>query len=171
MAFFRDETEDFQRLDWSLLQNGAITLYYRPEFLTEDAEWLKTHYYRLDTFDCSAWGSVEDMHEAIAAGLDFPDYYGRNLDALNDCLTDIEIPEASGRVLIFRRYDMFAAKFPREAQDVLDIIENKSRFLLLFGRRLLALVHSDDPRISFEPVGARPVMWNRREWLNKSRGL
>lgn len=30
-----------------------------------------------------------DLHERIADKLDFPAYYGRNLDALYDCLTDI----------------------------------------------------------------------------------
>ena len=28
-------------------------------------------------------------HEAIAAALEFPPYYGGNLDALHDCLTEI----------------------------------------------------------------------------------
>ena len=171
MAIFRNESEDFQRLDWTLLQNGAINLYLRPELLAEDAEWLKAHNYLLDTFDCSSWRSEEDMHEALASGLKFPDYYGRNLDALNDCIGHLEIPEESGRVLIFHRYDAFAAAFPRAAWVILNIIENKSRFLLLFGRRLFALVQSFDPKLSFEAVGAHPVMWNRREWSNKSRGL
>lgn len=31
----------------------------------------------------------KDVHRYIAAALDFPDYYGKNLDALYDCLTDI----------------------------------------------------------------------------------
>ena len=31
---------------------------------------------------------------AIGAELGFPDYYGKNLDALNDCLSDIERPTA-----------------------------------------------------------------------------
>lgn len=171
MAVFQNEPKDFQRLDWALLQNGAITLYLRAEFLAEDAEWLKSQHYRIDSFDCSVWNSEADMHEALTSGLEFPDYYGRNLDALNDCISDLEIPEESGRVLIFNRYDTFAAKYPRAAWVVLDIIENNSRLLLLFGRRLLALVQSDDPKISFESVGSRPVMWNRREWLNKSRDL
>jgi hypothetical protein len=29
------------------------------------------------------------MHSDLAALLEFPDYYGRNLDALNDCLRDV----------------------------------------------------------------------------------
>lgn len=32
---------------------------------------------------------VEKAHTYLAEELDFPDYYGRNLDALYDCLTDL----------------------------------------------------------------------------------
>ena len=31
----------------------------------------------------------EMLHDTLAAALDFPDWYGRNLDALYDCLTDL----------------------------------------------------------------------------------
>ncbi len=31
----------------------------------------------------------ESLHAAHRVGLSFPDYYGRNLDALYDCLTDM----------------------------------------------------------------------------------
>lgn len=33
----------------------------------------------------------EDSHEYLIKKLDLPDYYGRNLDALYDCLTDIGV--------------------------------------------------------------------------------
>lgn len=31
----------------------------------------------------------DELHETLAMGLGFPEYYGKNLDALHDCLTDI----------------------------------------------------------------------------------
>ena len=34
--------------------------------------------------------SIEEAHETLKQSLDFPDYYGKNLDALNDCLSEIE---------------------------------------------------------------------------------
>ncbi|MBQ9264533.1 MAG: barstar family protein [Clostridia bacterium] len=36
-----------------------------------------------------SWRSAQDVHEALAKGLTFPGYYGRNLDALHDCLTEL----------------------------------------------------------------------------------
>ena len=37
----------------------------------------------------ASWKNEQDAHEALAGALCFPDYYGRNLDALHDCLTDL----------------------------------------------------------------------------------
>ncbi|MCR4886133.1 MAG: barstar family protein [Clostridiales bacterium] len=36
------------------------------------------------------WLSAAQAHVALAAALDFPEYYGKNLDALHDCLTDLD---------------------------------------------------------------------------------
>ncbi len=38
--------------------------------------------------------SPDDLHRAFADALDFPDYFGSNLDALRDCLTDVTEPVA-----------------------------------------------------------------------------
>lgn len=39
--------------------------------------------------DCSAISGPEQLHDAFAQALSFPQWYGRNLDALYDCLTSI----------------------------------------------------------------------------------
>ena len=39
--------------------------------------------------DGSAIFTSPDLHEAIGTALSFPDHYGKNLDALYDCLTEI----------------------------------------------------------------------------------
>ena len=39
--------------------------------------------------DSGSVGNRETLHRVLAAGLQFPDWYGGNLDALFDALTDI----------------------------------------------------------------------------------
>lgn len=42
--------------------------------------------------DGRALDSREALHQALSALLAFPAYYGKNLDALHDCLTDLSEP-------------------------------------------------------------------------------
>ena len=42
------------------------------------------------TIDCGGIATKRELHEQIAEALSFPDWYGHNLDALMDCLTDLE---------------------------------------------------------------------------------
>lgn len=39
--------------------------------------------------ECSRIETLPQLHRALAQALDFPDYYGANLDALADCLGDL----------------------------------------------------------------------------------
>ena len=41
------------------------------------------------TIDCGAVKTKADLHASLAAALRFPAWYGGNLDALHDLLTDI----------------------------------------------------------------------------------
>ena len=41
------------------------------------------------TFDCEGLLTAAAFHDALAENMDFPEYYGKNLDALFDCLTEI----------------------------------------------------------------------------------
>lgn len=42
-----------------------------------------------------------ELLESIAKTLGFPDWFGENWDALEDCLTDLSWREAAGHVLVF----------------------------------------------------------------------
>ncbi|MCR5589939.1 MAG: barstar family protein [Lachnospiraceae bacterium] len=42
------------------------------------------------TLDCEMMTDRQSAHEYIADVLAFPDYYGKNLDALFDCLTEMD---------------------------------------------------------------------------------
>lgn len=179
MAAFVQQDRYGDRLDWKILCDGSIALYWRREFLDEDIHWLRQQNYQVFSFDCERWASREEMHADFQRALKFPDYYGKNLDALNDCLRDLSVPDAGGIGLALTRFDAYA-KGPGaeilgsgrpEAEIVLDILAGVSRYFLLTGRRFLTLTQTDDPRVRFDNLGGVATIWNRREWLNKNRGL
>ena len=162
-------------LAFRLLHNGPVTLFWRARLLAETTEWLDGHGYQVVHLTAREWTSDHDMHAAVASALGFPAYYGRNLDALNDCLRDVVShdygwsPDSTGLAIVFTGYDAYATRSPRSAQIVLDLLADHSRVAMLFGRPLLVLVQSDDPGIRFEPVGASAVHWNDAEWTDASR--
>ncbi len=44
------------------------------------------------TLDCAAIASSRDFHEKLKAVLALPEWYGHNLDAMHDCLTELGQP-------------------------------------------------------------------------------
>lgn len=174
MVFFKRKTkapEEVQRLDWQLMERGAIALYHRSSVLSGDLGWFRQQQYVIHELNALTWQTPADFHAEAQRVLGFPSHYSKNLAGWVDCLPELEVPDQSGVILVFRRYDTFAKAQPQLAQTILDSIESTSRRFLLTGRRLLALVQSDDPRIRFERVGAMPVTWNPREWLESDRGI
>ncbi|MFJ4843169.1 barstar family protein [Streptomyces sp. NPDC088746] len=159
------------------MSNTFVTLFWRRRLLTQAVQRLEDRDFRVVHLEARDWTTERDMHEAIAAALRFPAYYGHNLNALNDCLGDVacfgpyddSLAEGAGLVLSLTDYDRFAAASPEAAQIVLDIVAGQARRAAVVGRRFFALVHSNDSDIRFEPVGAMPVLWNRDEWADSNR--
>ena len=60
------------------------------------------------------------IHEYIAEKLDFPEYYGKNLDALYDCLTDI----CEETEITIKNYDILDYRENRIINTFLDAAEN-----------------------------------------------
>jgi hypothetical protein len=170
-AAFGDLPADRERLDWLLFQNGGVVLYHKQQVLAEHAAGLVREGYQLRELDAHGWKDARAFHEDVKRVFAFPSHYTNNLASLVDALAELEIPPGGAMAVQMRRYDRFAKVESHLAWSVLDALETTSRRLLLTGRRLLTLVQSDDPRIKFERVGAMPVNWNPREWLESDRGL
>jgi RNAse (barnase) inhibitor barstar len=165
------ERPSIQRLDLQLLQSSAVTLYHKNSLLAHDVSCLQQFGYRVYTFDAVLWKGAADFHADAKREFGFPPHYAANLASWIDCLGELDVPHEGGVVMQFRHFDAFARSDPEFAHILLDSIESTSRRFLLLGQRLLALVQSDDPRIRFERIGAVPVNWNPREWLDADRGL
>lgn len=48
------------------------------------------------TLDFNGMSTPEQVHAYIAQAMELPGHYGKNLDALHDCLTDISSPTCVG---------------------------------------------------------------------------
>ena len=181
MTLSNESHEDPQRLDWQILRSGGVALYWRREYLADDVQWLAAHNYEIYQFDCERWVSEEEMYADIGRVLRFTEWWGpewgHNINALDDCLTDLPIREDGGAALVLRKFNIYAASSGSalmhsgrtEAEALLDVIVRTCRFFLLNRRRLVTLVQTDDPEIRLGPLGAVSVKWNPREWLNAKR--
>jgi RNAse (barnase) inhibitor barstar len=79
---------------------------------------------RIDTSHITDWNS---FHDVFAEAFSFPDFYGRNMNAWIDCLTDFDgsmtsISLPPGGVLTFQLDDVdgFAARCPEQYAAVVE---------------------------------------------------
>ena len=160
------------------LRDGGIALYRNREWLEGDLQSLAVQRYQLHRIETSAWTSELVMHTSLAEILEFPDYYGKNLNALDECIEELKVPEEGGMALVLDSFDRFVGGAGSTIEDkchlasqLLDILAGASRFYLLTGRRFITLVQTDNPRLQFEGLGCVGARWNWREGMHKDRGL
>jgi hypothetical protein len=172
---FRNDPAEWQRVDWRLLQNGFVHLFWDESVLASTIDWLSSESYRVVVLDASCWSTTEDALDALASALRFPDYFGRNLDAFRDCLEDVASfqygsdDNSAGTTVALSHFDGFATRQPDVAHALLDIFAGCARTGLLIGHRMLCLVQSDDAQLSFDGVGAMAVSWNPVEFRDAKR--
>lgn len=152
-----------------LLLNGSVKLFWRNEILDKFITEISCEGFDIYTLDCTKWDK-NNFHDDLASTLDFPDYYGKNLNAFNDCLSDM-VPKEKGIVLVFKNYDLFAKKEPNTAYHILDIVQINSWRFLIEDIKLIAFVQSNDATTDFPNLGGMSAEWNNEEWHNKDRGL
>ncbi len=176
MATWDADAETTHPVDYRLVQNGFVTMFWQSSLLAETTDWLRSHAYRVVDFDAGSWSSDRDMYDDLAVALNFPDYFGRNPDALKDCMRDVASgdygwdPQAdTGLVIVLRAFDAFTAECRSTAQIVLHIVADQARCAMLIGHRIICLVQSNDPGLAFEPVGSTRVTWNDAERPKSAR--
>lgn len=64
----------------------------------------------------------DELLDEFAHGLDFPQYFGRNWDALEDCLTDLEWLSAEAFVLIITNADQVLKNSPGDWKPLAGIL-------------------------------------------------
>jgi len=173
MAVFDVDAVYTHPLDFRLA--GRPKVFWNPDVLREATEWLSDHGYDVVALAAGDWVDQVRLHDDLSRSLNFPAHYGRNLDALNDCMFGVACGEygysaaATGLVLVLMGFDRFARSDRTTAQTVLNIIAGQATFAMQFGHRILVLVQSDDPDLQLDPMVGFVTEWNGREWLDTSR--
>ena len=135
-------------------------MFWSNTLLRETLDWLEQQGYETVEVDASNLSDTAALLDELASALDFPDYFGRNLAAFNDCMGDVAAGDygsnldATGFVLVFRAYDTFVRRDPAAAHAVLDMLANQFRNGALIVHRMMCLLQSDDPKLHLSPVGA-----------------
>lgn len=73
------------------------------------------------------------MIDAVAEALSFPDYFGRNWDALEECLLDLAWREG-GLALLIDDAQVPESRAPSEWRELLEILHDAARFWKREGR-------------------------------------
>ena len=173
---FKNVPETWERPDWALLQSGYVSLFWSVSLFAQAKSDLIELGYRVVEMDAGAWDTTAEAFSAFGDALNFPDYYGHNMGALADCLSDVATysygsdPTAEGTVVALDGYRSFTDHDSGFAWKLLDILADTARQALLIGHRFLVIARSDNPDLRFPLVGGTPVLWNRQEWQRSNRG-
>jgi RNAse (barnase) inhibitor barstar len=92
--------------------------------------------------DGAAAGSRTGFFQEISHALRFPAYFGRNWDAVYDCLTDPSwLPTAAGYVLVLDGFDQFATDEPEQWNIALKVLREACAFWQPLTRPMCALLY------------------------------
>lgn len=160
---------DEASLEFRLLQNGCVVLYHSPFLMEEHSGLLVRSGWEFKDVYVGEKGTADEFYDQFSMALAFPDYFGRNLDALRDCLSDIRFNPARKLAMGLTRFDLLADQDATFAHAVLDIFAEVERHCLMQGGRVLFLVQSSNPDIRFPCVGATSVLWNFEECFDSKR--
>lgn len=137
-----------------------MTVFSRRSELDGAVEELTARGFQVVVLDVGSWSTGPEVHRDLAVALDFPAYYGRNLDALDDCLSDVVAreygwqPSAAGLALVFLGFDRFAAALPDLARALVDILVTQARGAAEAGATMALLLQSDDRELGGDSMSA-----------------
>ena len=90
-------------------------------------------------------------HAALA--MHFPEYFGDNWDAFEDCLMDLSWVEAERYVILYDHTDCFAEHAPQHFDTLLEIFRESAEFWQGQGKPMLALLRGKQKVESLESIG------------------
>ncbi|WP_304164318.1 hypothetical protein [Phenylobacterium aquaticum] len=159
------------RADWPLLRDGAVTLFWRKSLFEEAKASLNSLSYALTSIQCTTIGQfTTDLGNALRWEKQFGySPWSGNLNALAEGVATVDFPPSLCVALAFEHYHHVVAQDAEFGHGVLDVIEYQARNHLAAGRRMIALVQTDDADFVADNLGKRRAMWNWAEWMDRLR--
>lgn len=93
-------SSDIKNVSWQCVH------YALPEQIGKIKDELRNSSLKFLECDVSSVKNDPDLFEVVSASLGFPDYFGNNWDAMDECLSDMEWLPADGYVLLLSSAEM-----------------------------------------------------------------
>jgi RNAse (barnase) inhibitor barstar len=117
---------------------GVYQLVRRPEEVEHAATEAGLAVFRIDIGHAH---HKQDFLAQIAKSLSFPDWFGANWDALNDCLTDLDwLSTKTGYVLVFEKIEPFFSRHKQEFDNAKAVLGAAAEYWKAQGRPFWALI-------------------------------
>lgn len=98
----------------------------------------------LHRLDLSRARNQDDILASFAKALKFPGYFGKNWDALDECLSDLEWLDAPGWVLIVTGASRFATQDEASLSTTLEVLQSAAEYWSQQGKPFWALLVGDN---------------------------
>jgi hypothetical protein len=149
---------DGRRLDYQLIRDSPVRVFDNPALMGEVVQWLASHHYRILEVDAATAATVEAFYQAISSQVpEWPQGYVQGHDAFDDGLLDLE---GGPIAVVLHGYRSFAARLPRDAVIILDVLAKQAWWHLLLGRPLVTLAERPDAQLP--KLGSHPALLYRR---------
>ncbi|HXV11554.1 MAG TPA: barstar family protein [Burkholderiales bacterium] len=96
--------------------------------------------------DLAGVGDRDAFLQRCATVFPFPAYYGRNWDALHECLLDVAGRGGPGAIVHWRRGSELAQRAPEALTTALEVLQDAAAFWGSSGRTFLVVVDRDSAR-------------------------
>jgi len=93
--------------------------------------------------DVVAIDARENLFDSMARSLDFPDWFGRNWDALEDVLSDLSWRQGDGHVLVFHSYPA-----GEELGILFDVLRTSAEYWAGRGKPFFAVLVDPDKKLA-----------------------
>jgi hypothetical protein len=147
-----DSVSDANRLDFQLMMWSPVRWVHSRSRLDDMTGWLRRHDYHLISVDAS-WLITSHMFRDLAAAFGYAchDQWQCLSEGLSEAVGEA-LTDSAGFALVLTDFDLFAGHHRDDAEVLLGLVAHQAWQSALLGRRVLCLVHTEDPNLEITPI-------------------